>query len=73
MGAFSADRGFIPRNQVRQVTVNALVDTGAWTLVINEAARQKLGLNVSSRDRDPALSVLTVKSVKNYIEGVTRM
>ncbi|MDR0624365.1 MAG: retroviral-like aspartic protease family protein [Treponema sp.] len=28
------------------MTVNALVDTGAWTLVINEKTRQKLGLNV---------------------------
>jgi clan AA aspartic protease len=28
------------------LTVNALVDTGAWTLVINEETRQKLGLNV---------------------------
>ena len=42
----AANRGFIPQDQVRQVTVNALVDTGAWTLVINEKTRQKLGLNV---------------------------
>jgi clan AA aspartic protease len=42
----AAERGFIPPDQVRQITVNALVDTGAWTLVINEAIRQKLGLNV---------------------------
>ena len=42
----AANRGFIPRDQVRQLTVNALVDTGAWMLVINEETRQKLGLNV---------------------------
>ncbi|MDR2053928.1 MAG: aspartyl protease family protein, partial [Treponema sp.] len=41
-----ANRGLIPWNQVRQVTVNALVDTGAWTLVINEETREKLGLKV---------------------------
>jgi clan AA aspartic protease len=41
-----ADRGFIPQDQVRRITVNALVDTGAWTLVINEKIRQKLGLKV---------------------------
>jgi clan AA aspartic protease len=39
-----ANRGYIPQEQVRRLTVNAMVDTGAWTLVINEAAREKLGL-----------------------------
>jgi clan AA aspartic protease len=42
----AAERGFIAQDQVRQLTVNALVDTGAWTLVINEETRQKLGLKV---------------------------
>ena len=41
-----ADRGYIPQEQVRRLTVNAVVDTGAWTLVINEATREKLGLRV---------------------------
>ncbi|MDR0760172.1 MAG: retroviral-like aspartic protease family protein [Treponema sp.] len=41
-----ATDGLIPAGEVRQITVNALVDTGAWTLVINEETRQKLGLNV---------------------------
>jgi clan AA aspartic protease len=41
-----ANDGYIPESEVRQVTVNALVDTGAWTLVINEATRRKLGLNI---------------------------
>ena len=31
---------------IRQITARALVDTGAWTLVINEATRKKLGLRV---------------------------
>ncbi|MDR1232243.1 MAG: retroviral-like aspartic protease family protein [Spirochaetaceae bacterium] len=39
-----ARRGYIPQDQVRQITVNAVVDTGAWTLVINEKIREKLGL-----------------------------
>jgi clan AA aspartic protease len=38
--------GIIPEKDVRAVTVNALVDTGAGTLVINEETRQKLGLTV---------------------------
>ncbi|MDR0628071.1 MAG: aspartyl protease family protein, partial [Treponema sp.] len=38
--------GFIPESEVRRLTVNAVVDTGAWTLIINEAAREKLGLKV---------------------------
>jgi clan AA aspartic protease len=42
----AANLGFIPQERVRQVTVKALVDTGAWTLVINEETRRKLGLNI---------------------------
>jgi clan AA aspartic protease len=41
-----ATDGLIPVEQVRQMTVNALVDTGAWTLAINEETRQKLGLTI---------------------------
>jgi predicted aspartyl protease len=41
-----ADRGYMPQDQVRRLTVNALVDTGVWTLVINEEICQKLGLQV---------------------------
>jgi clan AA aspartic protease len=36
--------GFIPEQQVHAAAVNALVDTGAGTLIINEEIRQKLGL-----------------------------
>jgi predicted aspartyl protease len=38
--------GFIKETEVRRFTVKALVDTCAWTLVINEATRAKLGLQV---------------------------
>jgi clan AA aspartic protease len=44
--AGNAQDGFIPESKVRQLTVNAVVDTGAWTLVINEETREKLGLKV---------------------------
>jgi len=36
--------GRIKADEVRQMTVKAIVDTGAWTLVINEETRKKLGL-----------------------------
>jgi clan AA aspartic protease len=42
----AADLGYIPQEQVRRLTVNAVVDTGASTLVINEKTREKLGLRV---------------------------
>jgi clan AA aspartic protease len=44
--AGNAQDGFIPESEVRQLTVNAVVDTGVWTLVINEETREKLGLKV---------------------------
>ena len=40
-----AKRGIIKADEIRQMTVQAIVDTGAWTLVINEDIRQKLGLD----------------------------
>jgi clan AA aspartic protease len=39
-----AKRGIMKDNEIRQMTVNAIVDTGAWTMVINEETRTKLGL-----------------------------
>jgi clan AA aspartic protease len=41
-----ARRGRIKEQDVRQVSVKAMVDTGAWTLVINEAIREQLGLEI---------------------------
>jgi clan AA aspartic protease len=34
------------RKEIRAVTLEAMPDTGAWTLVINEDVRQRLGLAV---------------------------
>ena len=39
-----AEEGLIKADEVRQMTVQAIVDTGAWTMVINEETREKLGL-----------------------------
>jgi len=39
-------RGFIKEPEIRQTVVQAVVDTGAMTLVINEQLRQQLGLGV---------------------------
>jgi len=40
----NAREGLIGENEVRSITVKAVVDTGASTVVINEEQRQKLGL-----------------------------
>jgi clan AA aspartic protease len=45
-----AKAGIIKETEVRQVTVDAVVDTGAWTLVINEETRVKLGLPALKTD-----------------------
>jgi len=41
-----AERGHMTDVQVRTLTVEALADTGAWTLVIDEDTCQKLGLRL---------------------------
>ena len=41
-----AERGYIEKTQVRTLKVDAMPDTGAWTLVINEDVRQRLGLDI---------------------------
>jgi clan AA aspartic protease len=46
-----ADSGMIKDSEIRQTTVTAVVDTGAITLVINEAIRQKLGLKIKGHRR----------------------
>jgi clan AA aspartic protease len=42
--------GYIKESEIRQMTVNALVDTGAWTLVINNEIKEKLGLRVTGKE-----------------------
>jgi clan AA aspartic protease len=48
--ATNAVNGIIKETEARRLTVKALVDTGAWTLVMNEATRAKLGLDVLYTD-----------------------
>jgi predicted aspartyl protease len=48
--AANARSGFIKETEVRQVTVEAVVDTGAGPLVITEALRQRLGLEIEKND-----------------------
>ena len=43
--------GLIKENEIRQVSVQALVDTGSGTLVINEEICQKLGLEIKGLRR----------------------
>ena len=47
------DRGLIKEEDVRSITVTAIVDTGAMSLVITEELRQKLGLAI--RGEKPVL------------------
>jgi clan AA aspartic protease len=44
--AGNARAGLISAEQVQSVTVSAIVDTGASTLIINEEIRQQLGLEL---------------------------
>ncbi len=37
-------RGFLDRDKIKQVTINALVDSGAYMLTINENVRAQLDL-----------------------------
>jgi predicted aspartyl protease len=43
--------GYRKKEDIRQITVKALVDTGTWNLVISEDIRQKLGLEVTGAYR----------------------
>jgi len=44
LDVYNAEDGIINENDIRKTTVMALVDTGAWTLIINEETQKKLGL-----------------------------
>jgi clan AA aspartic protease len=41
--------GYLPDNEVRKVTSRALVDSGAWDLVINDEVQKRLNLPVLGR------------------------
>jgi len=60
-----ASRGYMEEDKIRALTVQAMPDTGAWTLVINEEVREKLGLCIegetmsSFADGEPFNSPIT--------------
>ena len=61
----SVRRGYIKEEEVRSLTVKATPDTGAWTLVINEEVRQKLGLGIEETSKS------TLADGKTDTYGVT--
>jgi clan AA aspartic protease len=67
--AANAQSGFIPESEVRRITVNAVVDTAAWTLVINEELREKLGLRVKETTEAGVAGGGTVSGgITEYVE-----
>jgi clan AA aspartic protease len=42
-----AKKGLMQDHEIRQTTVTALVDSGAWTMVINDTTREILGLETT--------------------------
>jgi clan AA aspartic protease len=63
-----AEEGYINEHEVRQTTVQAVVDTGAMTLVINEQMRLQLGLGVVGEKQ--ATLVDDTKSTVKIAEAV---
>jgi clan AA aspartic protease len=43
--------GYIKESEIRTLNVKAMPDTGAWTLVINEDIRKKLGLAINETSK----------------------
>ncbi|MDR1148957.1 MAG: aspartyl protease family protein [Spirochaetaceae bacterium] len=64
----NARNGLIPDAKTRRMTIKAMPDTGAWTLVINEETRQRLGLAI----RETSESTLAGGKTDTYdvTEGV---
>jgi clan AA aspartic protease len=46
-----AKKGIIGKDEIRQITVHAMVDTGSIMLCINETIKEALGLDVVGRRR----------------------
>ena len=63
-------RGIMREEDVRQTTVKALVDTGCFTLVISEAIRQELGLELLEGERTVTLANETTEKC-NFTEPVS--
>ena len=65
----NAERGIIPEQEVREITVEAIVDTGAFTLIISEEVKEKLGLRIrGTRDITLANDKKEVSTVTEPVE-----
>ncbi|MDR3160831.1 MAG: clan AA aspartic protease [Spirochaetaceae bacterium] len=65
----AAQRGYIREQDIRGMTVRALVDTGSGTLVINEQVREALGLTVrGQRKSELADGTKTIAQVTEPVE-----
>ena len=42
-------RGYLPANEIKRVTCRALVDSGAWNLVLSDDVQKRLNLPVRGR------------------------
>lgn len=45
------DLGLLPENEIRRLSTSALVDSGAWDLVINEDIQNRLDLRIIGKDQ----------------------
>ncbi|GHU92753.1 hypothetical protein FACS189479_02600 [Spirochaetia bacterium] len=64
----SLEHGLITKEDVHETTVRALVDTGAWTLVIPEDLCGKLGLRIRCKNESTVANGETVMS--SMSEGI---
>jgi predicted aspartyl protease len=65
-----AHRGIIGESEVRQLTVDAVIDTGSGPLVITEALRQKLGLEIEKVDTVFLAGKVPQKCVKTELVDI---
>jgi len=64
-----AESGYIKENQIRILEVEAMPDTGAWMLIINEEIRQQLGLEtVDHADTTLADGTTAVNDLTEAVE-----
>jgi predicted aspartyl protease len=68
--AACARSGYIKEADVRQATVDAVVDTGAGPLLITEAMRQKLGLEI---EKDDSVSLVGDAPQKRAVAEAVRI
>ena len=63
-----AERGLMTDAQIRALTVEAVADTGAWTLIINEDTCQQLGLRL--KGPEPGVLADGTTAVYQMTDGV---